>query len=80
MRVMSQLSIALAALSPTLALAHSGEHHGSFFHGLGHVLTEPDHLAMVCALAAVIGAGVWLRRTLLKRTRARKDAAAAQRD
>lgn len=80
MRVLSQLSVAVAALSPTLALAHPGEHHGSFFHGLGHVLTEPDHLAMVCALAAVIGVGAWLRRALSKRNRAGKNAAATQRD
>jgi len=67
MRTLNRLLTATAALIPAVALAHPGEHGGGFLHGLQHVVTQPDHLAMVCVLAALIGSGVWLRRTLRKR-------------
>jgi hydrogenase/urease accessory protein HupE len=42
--------IALVLASATPALAHPGDHAAS---GLGHFLTEPDHLALM-ALAGVV--------------------------
>ncbi|WP_036234304.1 HupE/UreJ family protein [Marinobacterium litorale] len=63
---------------PSLALAHEGVHGGSFFAGLGHTLTEPDHLAMMLALAAAVGAGFALRKILRKR-KARKGVLSAAR-
>lgn len=80
MRTLNRLLTAAAALSPTLALAHPGEHGGGFIHGLGHVLSEPDHLAVVFALAALIGSGVWLRRVLRKRSKVEKTAPASSQD
>jgi hydrogenase/urease accessory protein HupE len=80
MRHLTPLMTAAAALTPTLTLAHEGEHGGQFLIELGHVLSEPDHLAAVCVLAAAIGAGVWLRRVLRKRAAAGKRAPAASRD
>lgn len=48
--------LALLALAPTAALAHPGDHHGV---GPWHLLTEPDHLAMIAAVVAVLGYAVW---------------------
>jgi hypothetical protein len=67
MRHLTPLMTAAAALTPTLTLAHEGEHGGQF-------------LIAVCVLAAAIGAGVWLRRVLRKRAAAGKRAPAASRD
>lgn len=38
-------------LLPSAALAHPGDHHAT---GLLHLLTEPDHLAMIAAVVAVL--------------------------
>ncbi|KEA61804.1 hypothetical protein ADIMK_3951 [Marinobacterium lacunae] len=65
-----------ALIAPGAAFAHEGEHAGSFFSGLGHVLTEPDHLAIVFALAAVLGTFVWARRVIAKKAKARSKRAA----
>ncbi|WP_395541228.1 hypothetical protein [Neotabrizicola sp. sgz301269] len=43
---------------PSAALAHTGDHHGA---GLWHLLTEPDHLAMIAAVAAVLGLVIYRR-------------------
>ena len=45
---------------PSAALAHPGDHHGV---SLAHLLTEPDHLAMITAVVAVLGYAVyrWVR-------------------
>ena len=54
-------AIALLSLIPGAALAHPGDHaHASLLH----LVTEPDHLAMIAlAAAAVWGAwALWVRR------------------
>lgn len=43
-------------LLPSAALAHPGDHHGM---GLTHLLTEPDHLAMITAVVAVLGYAIY---------------------
>lgn len=50
---MKRLAI-LAAVIPTAALAHPGGHH---FSEWMHILTEPDHLAMIGAGVAVVAYG-----------------------
>jgi hypothetical protein len=56
----------LAILAPTAALAHAGDHFGfSPTAMLGHLLSQPDHVAMIAAGFAVAGLLVW-------RARARK--------
>lgn len=57
-RTLSTL-LALAA-STGSALAHPGEHGFSVIGSLAHLLTEPDHLAMM-AMVAAAGYGVWRR-------------------
>lgn len=49
--------LVLAATAGT-ALAHPGDHAFSMIGSLAHLLTEPDHLAMM-AVAAAAGYGVW---------------------
>lgn len=49
--------ILLLSTTPSLALAHPGDHGG---RGLWHFLTEPDHLALM-ALALVVGVAVVIR-------------------
>jgi len=45
----------LLTLAAGSALAHSGAHLGSLLATVWHLLTEPDHLALL-ALGAAIGA------------------------
>lgn len=54
-------AIVLAVLLPTAALAHPGDHAHA---GLMHLLTEPDHLAMIAGAAVVVFAAwrLWVRR------------------
>ena len=50
----------LAVLAPAAALAHDGDHARIGFVGtLAHLLTEPDHLAMLAVAAAVVAVVVW---------------------
>lgn len=70
MRLLKNLFVAAAVLTPSLGFAHEGEHPGSLINGFGHVVTEPDHLAMVAGLAALIGGAVMLRRVISKRKQA----------
>ncbi len=49
------LTFLMALLSPA-AFAHPGEHHGNLLHNLFHLLTEPDHLALIL-LAIIAGWG-----------------------
>ncbi len=39
----------------SVALAHSGEHALSVLSSLAHLLTEPDHLAMIAVGIIVVG-------------------------
>lgn len=59
------LALALVALSPTLAFAHTGIGHGAgFFHGLQHPVGGLDHILAMLAVgvfAAVLGGlALWL--------------------
>ncbi len=47
-------ALTLVLFSP-LAMAHPGEHHMGWLAGIAHLLSEPDHLAMLL-LAVVVGA------------------------
>jgi hydrogenase/urease accessory protein HupE len=49
-------SIALLfALTASSAFAHPGDHHGSLLTTLWHLVSEPDHLALI-AIAVAVGA------------------------
>ncbi|MDB5463449.1 MAG: hypothetical protein JWP23_1838 [Phenylobacterium sp.] len=57
------LCAALLTLLPTAVLAHPGDHSTmSLAQGMHHLFTEPDHLGMIAAVAAV-AAGGWIMRT-----------------
>jgi len=56
---MKRLTAVLVAL-PTLAMAHAGDHTGA---GLTHLLTEPDHLALIAALVAVVALVIYKLRS-----------------
>lgn len=60
---MTRITLSLTTLMATTnaALAHPADHHLSPLQSLVHLLTEPDHLAMI-ALAAVAAGAVWLAR------------------
>ena len=51
---MRSLTAPLLSLLAGNALAHPGDHHQSLLSSLGHLLTEPDHLAMIL-IALVVG-------------------------
>lgn len=75
-KIINPLAIASAiTLLPGTAFAHQGEHGGAFFKELFHVVSEPDHLIIVCAGAALIGSVSWVRRSAKKRAQARTTAA-----
>lgn len=46
---------ATLAASTTAALAHTGNHALTVLNSVVHVLTEPDHLAMIAAAIVVVG-------------------------
>jgi hydrogenase/urease accessory protein HupE len=52
---------AILAASTTAAMAHPGDHAMSAFYSVVHVLTEPDHLAMI-AVAFVVGGALLYKR------------------
>ncbi len=55
--------ILFLALLPSAAFAHEGDHsHAGFFANLRHLLTEPDHLAMLATAAALVAVLVYLRK------------------
>ena len=56
---MKRLTALLVAL-PTLAMAHAGDHAGL---GLTHLLTEPDHIALIAALGAVVALVIYQLRS-----------------
>lgn len=47
---------ATLATTTTAAVAHPGDHALTVLNSLVHVLTEPDHLAMIAAAIVVVGA------------------------
>ena len=55
---MKQKSIALLLVSfSPFAHAHSGGHHGNMLSAVLHLVSEPDHLAMVLIVMAIGVAG-----------------------
>ncbi len=56
------ISVAGLTLSSTAALAHPGDHAFSMLNSLVHLLTEPDHLAMLMAAAALVGVILYKRK------------------
>jgi hydrogenase/urease accessory protein HupE len=54
---MKKILIATATLLSTtgVALAHPGEHAMTLLNSVAHVLTEPDHLAMIAVGVIVVG-------------------------
>ena len=59
----------LLLLFSPFALAHPGEHHGGFLNAIGHLLSEPYHLALglIALVAGVAGAWVYRHRAQAKR-------------
>lgn len=51
-----------AALSSAPAWAHPGDHSSVLSNFVGHLLTEPDHLALVVLCVAAVAGLVWYRR------------------
>ncbi len=60
----SLAAVSALALAPGIAVAHEGEHGGALTSGFLHVISEPDHLAIVCLGAALIGCVTWAVRSL----------------
>lgn len=58
MKKIIAVAAGLLALSTTTAFAHPGVHDFSFVGSLYHLVTEPDHLAMMAGVAA-LGYGFW---------------------
>ena len=55
--------IVALSLLPTAAFAHPGDHSAiKATEGLGHLLSEPDHLTMIALAALLVGLLIWLRR------------------
>ncbi len=55
--------IILLTLIPTAALAHEGNHAQlGFFGNLHHLLSEPDHLAMLATATALVAAVLYFRK------------------
>jgi hydrogenase/urease accessory protein HupE len=54
---MKKLLIAtlLTGSAPSVAFAHPGEHGMTVLNSLWHLLTEPDHLAMIAVGIIVVG-------------------------
>ena len=56
-------TFAVLAVLPSAALAHPGDHGAAgVFANLRHVLTEPDHLALLAVVVAVVAALIWRRK------------------
>lgn len=51
---MIRTTVALVALWSSAASAHEGEHHGSLPATLMHLVSQPDHVALLAA-AAIFG-------------------------
>ncbi|HMN80168.1 MAG TPA: hypothetical protein PKA20_09590 [Burkholderiaceae bacterium] len=51
-----------ASLSASPAWAHPGDHSSVLSNFVGHLLTEPDHLALVLLCVAAVAGFVWYRR------------------
>ncbi|WP_439537535.1 hypothetical protein [Methyloversatilis sp.] len=59
---MTRTTVALVALWSSAASAHDGEHHGSLLATLMHLVSQPDHVAMIAAAAILGGVGALVMR------------------
>jgi hypothetical protein len=53
-----QALMTLALAWSGFAWAHPGEHHGNVGDALLHLISEPDHVALLIAAAVIGGLGV----------------------
>lgn len=51
-----------ASLTAAPAWAHPGDHSSVLSNFVGHLLTEPDHLALIGLCVAAVAGFVWYRR------------------
>jgi len=60
MRALLAILLTLAAVP---ALAHPGAHHANLFETVLHLLSQPDHLALLAlALVVAVAGAVWYLR------------------
>lgn len=65
-------SLVVPATIATDALAHNGHHSPGLLHNLWHLLTQPDHLVVLAALAVPVAlAALWRQKRKSARTHAR---------
>lgn len=66
---MMQALMTLALAWSSAAWAHSGEHHGNVGDALLHLMSEPDHVALLIAAALIGGLGGLMMRRRAKAAR-----------
>lgn len=66
---MTQALMTLALAWSGYAWAHPGEHHGSVADAVQHLMSEPDHVALLIAAAVVGGLGGLMMRRRAKAAR-----------
>ncbi|MDP3874823.1 MAG: hypothetical protein Q8Q80_19365 [Methyloversatilis sp.] len=59
---MTRTTVALVALWSNAASADMGDHHGSLVANLMHLVSQPDHVAMIAAAAILGGVGAVVMR------------------
>ncbi|MCQ9375980.1 hypothetical protein NMQ14_17155 [Methyloversatilis sp. XJ19-13] len=59
---MTRTTVVLVALWSSAASAHDGEYHGSLLATLMHLVSQPDHVAMIAAAAILGGVGALVMR------------------
>ncbi|WP_018412788.1 hypothetical protein [Methyloversatilis thermotolerans] len=60
---MKMIAPLIALATSSAALAHPGGHHGNVGSTLLHLMSEPDHIALLVAAAVAGGLGaLWMRR------------------
>lgn len=69
---MTQAVMTLVLALSGVAWAHPGEHHGDMNQTLFHLMTEPDHLAMLVAAGIAGGVAALVMRRRAARARARR--------
>jgi hypothetical protein len=66
---MMQALMTLALAWSSVAWAHPGEHHGNLGDALLHLMSEPDHVALLVAAAVIGGFGALMMRRRAKAAR-----------
>lgn len=80
MQMFKRSLAAVPLLVPGMAIAHEGAHGGGLTSGFVHVISEPDHLAIVCLGAALIGCASWAARGLGRKRALSRQASSRARD